>query len=367
MERPRHRRVFLLGNGLSVGCNPEFYSLEALTAGVRERLAELTTSDGEPLLVQVDGIVSAVSTDEERRTPQHSFESLAGPIDRLSSMFTEIGPLAKLLGEAEQEAALQRLGITLRGVYRRVVGAVLERVMQHPMPESDWGPINEMALYLVEVARQQGSLDVFTLNYDALLDSAFLTVDRPGVALADEFQGNWHHGLWVHMPGGEQVGLRTLGWREGLYDPGGTLVRMHHLHGAGMWVGYEGHVYKARRLEEMRAVNLFTSWAVGAETEVEPVVLLGDQKRTWAARRPFNETYADLTAAVAVADEVVIAGYGFGDLPVNRVLRAAVQDATVTVVNPREGVERLARTALGRNVAIRVIARPLPGGLAAVG
>jgi hypothetical protein len=363
----RLRRVFLFGNGLSVGCNPDHYSLDALTSAIRDRMKELTTSEGESLLLQVDGIVQALASDEEKRAPLHSFEALAGPIDRLANTLSEIGPLAELLGEAGEEAAVRKLGLRLRGVYRRVVGAVLERVMEHPMSEEAWAGINGMAERLIEIARRQGTLDLFILNYDALLDSALLIADAPGVTLTDEFQGNLTKGLSVTIPGGEQVLLHTLRWREAPYDPGGTLIRRHHLHGAGMWLGSEGRVFKAR-LEDMRTCETFRAWAEGAETSVEPLVLLGDQKESWAATWPFNEAYAELTAAVARADELILAGYSFNDLPVNRVLRAALDDRKlVTIVNTRDGIERIARKALGPKIPLSLIADPLPAGVLEIG
>ena len=169
----RRNRVLLFGNGLSVGFNAAHYDLEVLTVAVRERLESLETPDGEPLLLQVDGLVEALAHDHERAVPSSSFESLAGPIDRLANLFTEIGPLADLMGGEAQEQALRELGLTLRVLYKRVVGAVLECVMTHASSVEGWGPLNGMADFVIELARRQGLLDVFILNYDALLDSAY--------------------------------------------------------------------------------------------------------------------------------------------------------------------------------------------------
>ena len=111
METSSPRRLYLFGNGLSVAFNPEHYRLEDLTRSVRDRLSELRTAGGEPLLVQVDGIVEAIATDRERNMPADSFETLAGPIDRLATMFQQVGPLAALLKREEDAAALQNVGV----------------------------------------------------------------------------------------------------------------------------------------------------------------------------------------------------------------------------------------------------------------
>jgi hypothetical protein len=50
--------------------------------------------------------------------------------------------------------------------------------MTHPTTEAGRAPVNEMAEIVISVACQQGSLDLFIRNYDAILDSALLIADR---------------------------------------------------------------------------------------------------------------------------------------------------------------------------------------------
>jgi hypothetical protein len=134
------------------------------------------------------------------------------------------------------------------------------------------------------------------------------------------------------------------------------LIRLHHLHGAGTWLRYRGDIYKARALSELRACRLYTSWAEGIEGQedegewVAPSVLLGDQKETWVTIPPFNESYERLAWTASTAEELVVAGYGFGDLPLNRALRdyRDQSDARVHVVNSGWYVESRARDALPR-------------------
>lgn len=369
MRPTRRRRVFLFGNGLSVAFNADHYGLPALTAAVRDRLAGLTVPEGSSLLDRVDGIVAAIASDEQRAAGPETFEGLAGPVDRLATMFTDLVGITDLLSGNEQQAALRDLGMTLRTTHRRVVGAVLESVMAHPTSDAGWEPVNKMAEYIISVARQQGSLDVFILNYDAILDSALLIANAEGVAIADEFQGYGGRNVSVPTPDGAYALIPVFPWRAGVYYPGATLIRRHHLHGAGNWLRFRGNVYKARDLEQMRSSGVYGGWAAGVEPGnpdeiVEPVVLLCDQKENWAARWPFSEAYALLTAAVARADEVILAGYSFQDIPVNRVIAAALgPDALVTVINPNPDAERLAHRAMGPGVPVRVIGEPLPDGL----
>ena len=192
--------------------------------------------------------------------------------------------------------------------------------------------------------------------------------DPPEVHLLDEFRGYGGRNIPVFTPDGGLGTVFAYPWRAGDYYPGGTILRRHHLHGGGMWMRFQGNVYKAKHLADMRDVELFRAWATGhegqeTEGQVEPVVLLGDQKEHFAARWPFAEAYAQLSIAVARADEVVIAGYGFQDLPVNRVIGAALQGTSIiTVVDPDPDIEGRARRALGSQGALRIIHEPLPKG-----
>jgi hypothetical protein len=74
--------------------------------------------------------------------------------------------------------------------------------MTHPTTEAGRAPVNEMAEIVISVACQQGSLDLFIRNYDAILDSALLIADPPSVAIADEFQGYGGRNIPVVTPDG---------------------------------------------------------------------------------------------------------------------------------------------------------------------
>jgi hypothetical protein len=366
------RRTFLLGNGLSLAFNADHYRLATLTGRVRERLAGMALPDRGTLLEELEAIAETLRPDlvDHRR---ETFEDIAGPVDRLANTLSEFGPLDRV-ATPEQRNVLHDLQVMLRALYRRVVGSVLELVMAHPEGEVGWAAVNEVAEYLVGVAVDQGDLDVFCLNYDSLLDSALLQA-RAGTykgefRLSDEFQGYEDQLIRIFPPDRQLVQVRAFPWRIGpYYPPVGAPLRLHHLHGAGTWMRFQGRIWKAADLDEIRGAGLFTAWAEGLG-EVEPVVLLGDQKGTSVDRAPFNETYEAFISAVSRADEIVLAGFSFLDLPLNRTIATyRPPGSRIVVVNPHEDIDATARRALGlrREDPLLVVPERLPGGIRALG
>lgn len=366
------RSVYLFGNGLSLAFNSHHYRLADITSRVRERLAGTTMGDGESLLGHLEQIAKSLRSDLAEEEWE-SFEEIAGPVDRLANTLSEFGPLTQV-ARGDQLRALRELERSLRSLYKRVVGATLESVMDHPPGDGGWGAVNTVADHLVRRAMRQGRLDVFCLNYDALLDSALLDArdsDPAGsFGLVDEFQGFDTQWVQVLAADSQIIEIKALPWRWGGYTPSdGVPLRLHHLHGAGTWMRVGDDVLKARHLDDIREAGLFSAWVEGREGQVEPAVILGDQKWPSVQRNPFNLTYEAFATAVSSADEIVLAGFSFHDKPLNRTIAAYKQsESRIVVVNPHEEIEEIARRALRLSGGdqLAVIHEPLPVGLTAL-
>jgi hypothetical protein len=312
----------------------------------------MSIGDG-TLLDGVDELVAALRTDS---SAAGGFEELAGPLDRLANTLGQVSLLLQL-ATSEQRETLTELAANLRGLYKRVVGVVLENVMDHAGQEGSKENVYAVAEHLVRETVRQGDLDVFVLNYDALLDSALLeqvspTPSRRDFDLSDEFLGYDFVDLKVIAESGEFATISCMQWRNIGYFPPRPHLRLHHLHGAGTWMRYKGNVYKARHVSWMREHGIFTAWAEGIEgasdDDIEPVVLLGDQKEAHVLRPPFIESYEALAHAVRGANEIVLAGVSLQDVPLNRTIaRNRDADSKVIVLNPDPGIEQTARAALG--------------------
>jgi hypothetical protein len=250
--------------------------------------------------------------------------------------------------------------------------------MDHLAGEGGWEAVNQVADHLVQQAIDQDRLDVFCLNYDVLLDSAFLEArngEHAGrFSLIDEFQGYGEQWIQVETTHDGLVEIEAIPWRWGGYTLEGPVLRLHHLHGAGTWMRADGEIVKARRLDEIRGAGLFSAWAEGIEGHeghgaVEPVVILGDQKGPAVQRNPFNQTYEAFAAATSSAEEIVLAGFSFLDEPLNRTIAAYRQpESRIIVVNPNEEIGRTVRQALDlrKEDRLHIVNEPLPDGLLAL-
>jgi hypothetical protein len=170
---------------------------------------------------------------------------------------------------------------------------------------------------------------VYTVNYDALLDRGLLTVEEelvagvPPFVLADQFSGQ-PGDVWALAISGVPGDALPVHVRRTKEWPRQRTVDLYHLHGGEQWLRTrDGEVVKAAHLNDVRAQHLFTRWAEGEAIAARPVLLLTDQKSHVADLPPFDEDYARLRRDLRDADRVVVAGYGFGDVPLNRTIGEA--------------------------------------------
>jgi hypothetical protein len=80
----------------------------------------------------------------------------------------------------------------------------------------------------------------------------------------------------------------------------------------------------------LRTRNVFARWAAGEALPTRPRLILTDQKARAVALEPFARSYAALGEGLSKADRVMIAGYSFGDVPLNEVLAHGWRARTTT-------------------------------------
>ena len=355
--------VYVFGNGLSIAFRPEQFLLPNLTRRVRDLLVMAEWEGRGSAWSELRRIVSAVSPDELSSGQAMAFEQFAGPLERLAEGVRALSALLPAGGPQDQ-AALQRLESTAKATFARVVGAVLTAVTELP-PEGDWTVLRHVARHVVDATPNELQSHVFTLNYDALLDSALLSLRDArrstvhGFDISDEFDGR--------SPSMRQLGansVKTWRWRTDPPSAARRTIRLHHLHGGANWLRGSDGIRKAR-LDDVRGSGLYAGWIAGQATPFEPAVVLGDSKQRLVAREPFGTAYDELQLALRESERVVVAGYGFGDVPLNRALgRYLRPTTTLTVVNPSNlNTLRIARKLELDRSRIRLIREGLPQGL----
>lgn len=164
-----------------------------------------------------------------------------------------------------------------------------------------------------------------TLNYDGLTHSALLDAWndlwlQAGGKMADLAWGSGDQLLEV-VPG------RTLrSWpirdEDTIPDDRAALLQ---LHGSLAWLRHRPtlQVWKFR-LTDLRDAQYWDGLANGS-SEWEPVVVLTDRKREAVASWPFDLAYRIFVGRLIAADRWLVAGYSFGDEPVNAALGLAAK------------------------------------------
>ncbi len=280
-----------------------------MTVAVRSMLQEISYGEG-TLLDVVDALAAANNPDDAVDLATDDFERIAGPIDRLQHSLLQLEALL-LVASPKEQSVVSDVGSRMRNLYKRVVGAVLTHVTNHAETGS-WDSMNAVADAVVARAKVDGRVDVFTLNYDALLDSALLHRKSAGgdFTLADEFRGYGEWDIPVLMKTAGIQFVRGHPWREEVYDLEPPSVWLHHLHGAATWMIFQGRLFKAKSLDIIRSGGLFEAWAFGMEGQggqmrVEPLVLLGDQKERAVTVRPFVEAYESLAVSLQSSETLL--------------------------------------------------------------
>lgn len=310
------KRLAVIGNGLAISASASFEMLP-LTTAVR---AELGTINGGVLLQRLEDAGRLLVPANFH--PDRNFEHLLGPFDRLTLLLR--GPLLGLVGAASaQRAALAAAATEVDRLYVRGVGAVLGRIDAPAVPVVI-APVRAVVNWITAGLGADNEASIYTVNYDALLDQELLEAQRNShgaLRLDDEFAPlGGTATVTLPLPGAPS--LHLIGLRPPqLLRPGN--LHLFHLHGALQWVEYSGETWKVKEINELRVNHVFDHWRDGKILPVRPRLILTDQKDRAVGLDPFASDYTALRTDLAAADRVLIAGYGFGDVPLNDELARA--------------------------------------------
>jgi hypothetical protein len=300
--------------------------METLTKLVLSRFAE---SDSAVVEVQNALVSLAESSSKDLPTRVAVFEELFGPIERLDRGLAALGRLAELLDAGSDIGAAFLTAVQFEHELRqRTLGAALDVIADLSTGQGATAmvPLRRFVEWLTDLPGSGGTTRIFTLSYDALVDGA--AIDNRderlkrrrfpwtrGIVIGDMAQGFGEETIEVVR--GRAVSAYPL--RDDDEYRSANLV-IYHLHGSLQWLRRpDGSIWKVDRLARLRELDFWVRYGRG-ETPVEPVVVLADQKARAVELDPFRWAYDRFEDALASAGMLVIAGYGFGDLPVNRAL-----------------------------------------------
>lgn len=255
------------------------------------------------------------------------FEDLFGPLERLGRALEALERLAAAVEQTPEFSDPLREAHELAYRMRQAtVGTALDVVagLTTGQGAAAQQPLAALVQWLYDQVGETGELRIFTLNYDALVDSASLQVAGEQM-IADMAYGYGATELEI-LPN-----VTTSGYP--LRDDNELTRRLilYHLHGSLQWLRQGETVWKTEDLNDLRASNFWQRYAAG-DALVEPTVILADQKTQAVDVEPFDWAYRRFQRAFQEADGLLIAGYGLGDEPVNRVLKATLPDVDSPVI-----------------------------------
>jgi len=312
----RHGFGCLIGNGLSVAYNPEL-SVRSLTEGILQEISNLSGGDAEQALFRFARGFGPYKPGD--------FENVLGLLESVGDSLMHLRRLTGLARSAKSAAALDETVNFVRGLYRQGFGTALALIAERAQGQGE-AKLEEVIVRTCEaIARLDKGpsplIVVGTLNYDGLLLAGFLNSLEAGGQLADLADGRERQRM---MPSGRWPCLGTR-LRNGDDFPR-CKVELVNLHGSLGWLEElsSGEGWKFE-FDCLRIDDFWNEFKAG-NAVFAPMVVLTNQKERAVLRWPYELAYRIFERRIRMCDRRLIAGYSFGDVPVNAALSAAAKD-----------------------------------------
>lgn len=261
----------------------------------------------------------ALNSRKARRL-QVNFEAVLTTMHRWRSAMPETGGRLRIDGARPIEITRSNLDECLRRVT-----AALARACDLPTEDKEegLGTYNALVRKLLTRPLNLKRVNVFTLNYDTLVEQA---ADAAGVVLLDGFVGT------------QSRVLRPESYEQDLYFPAETtegrvhrfdrVLHLYKLHGSITWTAVDP------TLENPYGVK---STAFELQRTQPLVIYPTPMKYGETLGLPYSEMFRRFANTIAQPQSVLfVIGYGFGDEHVNTILRQAlaVPSFTLVIVDP---------------------------------
>ena len=249
-----------------------------------------------------------------------NFEHVLGTLHRWRSALPEAGGELQLVGTVPVKTTSEDLDDCLRRATHALACACAL-----PIEDKKSGLRTYRTLIHKLLTRPLNlkRVNVFTLNYDTLLEQA---ADAVGSVLLDGFVGT------------EQRVFRPESYEQDLYFPADTtegrvhrfdrVLHLYKLHGSITWVPSQATIDNPYGIESTR---------FGPNTQ-RLLIYPTPAKYGETLGVPYSELFRRFASAIARPQSVLfVIGYGFGDYHVNTIIRQAlaVPSFTLVIVDPK--------------------------------
>lgn len=301
--------VVLTGNGLSVGLNSEF-SLENIT---RRFYRNLTGT-------QKSFIEHHLKNMKEDKYNQLDFEESIASIEQSYDALKNYHNFLKDDPEGIRYANLEKLDInslekhlqSMESLIHTYSKTVIELIDGHVKQKNINEKLGDFENWLQEKTSSK-SLDLFTLNYDLLLETILLSIVEKNRFMDFYAPGS----LWDLIRGNRRFHFNpTRSAEVGKYPN----IKLHHLHGSlSSFKEIEtGRIFKITT-EDLREHEVYDHIF---KRGIIPSIITGGGKSLKVQQSPFDYYYRRFNGLLAdkqdPCDELYIIGYSFRDEHINK-------------------------------------------------
>lgn len=319
--------VVLTGNGLSIALNPEF-SIPHITNEFFRRLPPEHKA-------YVEHHMTA-------HTNKSNFEECIAAIETYyDALHTQLNFYKKdmhgktLIEEhALDISAIQKHEASIRASIDLYMALILEIIYRNVQMKQIRAKLPNFTKWLHSLIRADHDVDLFTLNYDLLLETILLSL---GVNYMNFFHSA---GPWFPISEDrtiiQQVHKHYFDPKKSLMKRNDYQAKLYHLHGS---------LSSFRELKKNKVLSLKTEvirehqvYKRIAELNIVPSIITGGRKSEKMQEQPFQFYYNALLDKMSreehLCDELYIIGYRFADEHINRALSERLQWAS-RPVDPR--------------------------------
>lgn len=304
------KRVVLTGNGLSVALNPNF-SLKSITERFFDRLDE---SHREFIKHHMKDNYSQLDFEEAIASIEQVYDSLAHYNGFLTGEKGQNFLDAYKLENSEFEHHITAIQTVIHQYTSSILDLIIDNVRQKDISDK----LQPFVDWLIDTIDTSEEIDLFTLNFDLLLETILLTY-YPKDKFADfHFRGKKWDAIdneWqYYFDPDRSKQIHPVNYENN--------IRLHHLHGSlsSFKDIQSGRLFKITT-ESLRESDIYSSVF---ENGVVPSIVTGGGKSLKVQQNPFHFYYNEFKKSMVIedflCDELYIVGYSFRDAHINKAI-----------------------------------------------
>ncbi|MFD1173029.1 SIR2 family protein [Oceanobacillus picturae] len=311
------KRAILTGNGLSVALNKEF-GLESITKRFFDRLDEEHKSFIEH---HMKSNYNQLDFEEAISSVELALDTLKHYNKFLSQEKGKHFMKSYKLDDSNFNAHLE----VIQGIVFEYIASVLDLIDGNVKQSEIENQLNDFVNWLTFTIDNSNEIDLFTLNFDLLLETILLTYYNKRDFADFHYRGD----RWA--PIGNEYRFYFGPDRSKQFHPENYAknVRLHHLHGSltSFKDLEDGRLFKVTT-EDLRNYEIYNKIF---EIGVIPSIVTGGGKSLKVLQEPFSYYYNEFKKKMVIedymCDELYIIGYSFRDEHINKAIKERMEAA----------------------------------------